>query len=60
MTKVIKPMINTANTMSTERKAKETPMANACFQRKAYIAKPLEMETAKASIERPRAMTHNT
>ncbi len=29
MTKVIKPMINTANTMSTERKAKETPTANA-------------------------------
>ena len=59
MTKVIKPMMKTANKMSTERKAKETPMANACFQRKAYIAKPLEMETAKASIESPRAITHN-
>ena len=52
-------MMKTANKMSTERKAKETPMANACFQRKAYIAKPLEMETAKASIESPRAITHN-
>lgn len=29
MTKVVKPMMKTANKMSTERKAKETPMANA-------------------------------
>ena len=29
MAKVIKPMMKTANKMSTERKAKETPTANA-------------------------------
>jgi hypothetical protein len=34
-------------------------MASACFHRKARIAKPLEMDTANASIESPKAMTHN-
>jgi len=38
---------------------KQHAIANACFHQKARIAKPLEMETAKASIERPSAMTHN-
>jgi len=38
---------------------KQHAIANACFYRKARIAKPFEIETAKASIERPRAMTHN-